>query len=217
MEALSLRRAHGQLEELLLLDKWDVRTIQQFSGWSFKPETYRPHAKNLVDYIRGYRPHSEIAVHQTWAYRNDNANVFKNGFTSTAMYRGLTKAYRGLAEELGLKRVIPVGDAFQLVEEARPFKIDPDFDPSKGVLPEQPESIHTGWRFDKEGKLGYDHGHANARGCYLAGLVWFGNLFGKDPREVSFVPEGVEPSDAAFLREIAAKTCLGVKPAAYPL
>ena len=125
------------LKGLLLKEDWDIITIQQASHFSFLPETYRPFAKELCDYIRQYRPKAELAVHQTWVYRRDNANTFRDGFTQEDMYRGLAKAYSGIAKELGIKRIMAVGDAFQLVDETpgQTFVIDKSFDPAKAIYP----------------------------------------------------------------------------------
>ena len=210
------------LKDLLLKEKWDVITIQQFSGYSYKPETFRPSAKELCDYIRKYRPEPELAIHQTWAYRSDNANVFNSSFSSEDMYRGLAAAYQGIADELEIKRIIPVGNAFQLVEETlgQTFAKDPSFVVEKAVFPQLPKqfpSLHIGWFWNDEGKLCYDHGHANVRGEYLGGLVWFGNLFKRDPRRVKFTPDGIAADDAAFLRRVAFRACKGEKPKACPV
>ncbi len=208
------------LKELLLSNEWQVVTIQQFSGFSYKPETFRPFAKELCDYIRKYAPSAEIAVHETWAYRADN-KIFKDSFTPVDMYQGVVKSYYGIAKELGLKKVIPVGDAFQLVEETpgQTFVFDKSFDPAKadGKLPNQSPSLFKGWILDKDGKLKFDHGHANVRGEYLGGLVWFEKLFNGDATKVSFKPEGISDEDAAFLRSIAhAVVAGGKRPKAFP-
>ena len=71
------------------------------------------------------------------------------------------------------------------------------------------------WSDDKA--LQYDHGHANVRGEYLGGCVWFESLFGKDARKIKFKPEGVEEPDAKFLREIAHRAASGEKPKLSPL
>lgn len=210
------------LKEMLLQEDWDVVTVQQFSGHSFLPETFRPAAKELCEYVRQYRPKAELAVHETWAYRRDNRNVFKDGFTQEDMYRGLAKAYYGIAEELGMKRVVPVGDAFQLADETpgQTFEIDRSFDPETAAFPELPKqspSLHVGYAWGQDGKLHYDHGHANVRGEYLGGCVWFANLFAKDPRKIKFRPDAVEEGDAKLLREIAHRIYKGEKPKIFPL
>ena len=57
---------------------------------------------------------------------------------------------------------------------------DPAFNPATATapaLPPQPFSLHVGYRWGKDGKLGKDANHANAAGEYLGALVWYGFLF----------------------------------------
>ncbi|HBC87906.1 MAG TPA: DUF4886 domain-containing protein [Lentisphaeria bacterium] len=196
------------LKEMLLADKWQYVTIQQFSVISFKIESYRPHAKNLYDYIRKYAPDAEIGIHQTWAYRPDDKALFKDGFDSVKMYQKLTDAYYTIAKELGCK-VIPVGTAFQLAYESPEweFKRDENFDPKNAKPPELPKeqhSLHAGYYW-KDKKLTFDTHHANFAGEYLGGCVWFEFFFKEDVRKIKFKPSKMSEQDAAFLRDIAHK------------
>lgn len=202
------------LKELLLQDQWDVITIQQFSGDSYKPETYRPHGQRLADYIRKYAPKAEIVVHETWAYRADDPLFAKPEFSSADMSRGLHAAYAGIARDLGGLRVIPVGTAF---ETARldpawgPVVRDPEFDyaaaPAYPALPKEQRSLNVGyyWKKDKDGKQTriYDGHHANVNGEYLGGAVWAEFLFGTSVVGNRFVPPKMDPQDAAILQRIA--------------
>ena len=214
----------GGLKEMLSADKWDCATIQQYSMYSFKIDTFRPHAKELCDYIRKYAPQAEIIFHQTWAYRSDDP-LFVKGFTQEKMYQELTKAYYTVAGETGIKRVIPVGNAFQLTSESQEwaFKRDPSFDysnPKQPGLPAEPHSLHAGFGWRKKGdktSFSYDGHHAGPAGEFLAGCVWCESLFGKDVRKTGFKPEKMTPEDAAFLKSIAHKAVIeDVKPAAWP-
>jgi hypothetical protein len=47
--------------------------------------------------------------------------------------------------------------------------------------------------------------HLNIRGQYLQACVWYGFIFNRDPREITWAHEEVANSDAAFLRHIAAR------------
>ena len=69
------------------------------------------------------------------------------------MYRELTRNYHTIAKEVGIKKIIPVGNAFQLAEETPEWKFarDPDFDynnPKYPELPKEPNSLNGGfaWR-----------------------------------------------------------------------
>ena len=62
------------------------------------------------------------------------------------------------------------------------------------------------WAKDKttgELKLGRDTIHLNLRGQYLQACVWFAALYGRKTAEITFVPDEIGNSDAAFLRSMA--------------
>lgn len=211
----------ASLKDFLTADNWQVITIQQASILSFRPESFTPFAKELCDYIKKYAPQAEIVIHETWAYRADDKVTYKNGFTQVAMYQGLVKCYNDTAAALGIKRIIPVGDAFQLSDETpgKTFVIDKTFDMANAIapaLPEQVNSLMVGYSWDK-GKIKCDYKHANVRGEYLAGLVWFEKLFNGDATKVTYKPKGINDDDAAFLRSIAhAVVTEGKTPQTYP-
>jgi hypothetical protein len=88
------------------------------------------------------------------------------------------------------------------------YRPDPAFDRQTAVapaLPVQTHSLHVGYRWGKDGKLGLDANHANAAGEYLGALVWYGFLFGESPERLRFVPPGVDAAFAAQLRRVAAQ------------
>lgn len=199
------------LKELLAAEKWQVVTIQQYSLHSFLIETYRPWAKRLCAYIRKHAPQAEIVFHQTWAYRADDTSIFHDGFTPAKMYRGLTDAYRTIAAEVGIQRILPVGLAFQLAGAAPQWRFTPDrrFNSKTAVFPQLPRekhSLHAGYGWGEQDgvkHLWYDSHHAGMAGEYLGACVWFQCLFGRDVRPVTFKPDALTVKDAAFLRRIA--------------
>ncbi len=206
----------ASLKEMLMTEKWQYVTIQQYSMHSYKIDTYRPHAKNLYDYIKKYAPDAEIVIHQTWAYRADDKQLFKDGFDSVKMYQQLTNAYYTIAKELGCK-VIPVGTAFQLACESPEwqFKCDESFDcknPKSPALPKELHSLHSGYSW-KNKKFGFDTHHANFAGEYLGGCVWFEFFFKEDVRKIKFKPQKMLDEDAVLLRDFAHKVVSeGAKP-----
>lgn len=213
------------LQDLLTSEKWQFITIQQASPISFTIATYRPHARNLYDYVKKYAPEAEVVFHQTWAYREDDTQLFKNGFDAEKMYRGLTTAYHTIAREIGIKRIIPVGNAFRLATESPDWKFAsaPDYDfknPPYPALPAQKHSLHAGydWKNGPAGKhLSLDSHHANAAGEYLGGCVWYEFFFGEDVRKIKFKPKNLDEQDAEFLRGMAHQAATeGAKPAAWP-
>ncbi len=221
---------HGKkkmgLKEMLTAEQWQYVTIQQYSMHSFKIDTYRPSAKQLCEYIKTYAPQAEIVFHQTWAYRSDDKETYKKGYSQEKMYKDLTTAYHTIADEVGIKRIIPVGDAFQLAEESPDWRFvaDKDFNFKEPVYPQLPKELHSlhagfNWRVEGEKKtLGSDTHHANMAGEYLGGCVWLEFFFGGDVTKVKYKPAKLSENDAAFLRETAHNVMTGgVKPAAWPL
>ena len=72
------------------------------------------------------------------------------------------------------------------------------------ALPDQTHSLHAGYSWNKEkDKLGMDANYASPAGCYLAGLVWYGTLFGESPEKLTFAPPEVPADFAAHLRQVA--------------
>tara|TARA_B110000438_G_scaffold62570_1_gene63033 strand:- start:178 stop:663 length:486 start_codon:yes stop_codon:yes gene_type:complete len=140
------------------------------------------------------------------------------------MYRELTRNYHTIAKEIGIKKIIPVGNAFQLAEETPAWKFarDPAFDynnPKYPELPKEPNSLNGGfaWRgtdgADKIFKL--DGSHASGAGSYLAACVWYEFFFGGDVRKITRNP-GFLGERAASLREFAHQAVNGTRPKAWP-
>ena len=214
----------------------DFVTIQQSSPNSFNIETYRPHAQNLVAYIRKHAPNGVVVIHQTWAYRVDSKRLYKPGFNQTEMYQGLTRAYHTIAKEIGITRIIPVGNAFQLASEspATRFVPDPSYDYAAHKyphLPKEKNSLHRGYGWndatgDKEGgsssqpagkRIRLDAQHASSAGKYLGACVWFEFFFQEDVRKIRFRPDDVGEEWAAALRAIAHRAVTGgEKPKIWP-
>lgn len=222
------------LKDLLIAEKWDFVTIQQSSPNSFKIDTYRPHAQNLYDYIEKNAPDAEVVFHQTWAWREDNPRMQMNENPNAFMYEGLTRSYYTIAKEVGIARIIPVGNAFRLASESPEwtFERDPEFDyanPQYPNLPKEKNSLNGGfaWRntaTDKAEDKGtgpskvfsLDGSHANSAGMYLGACVWFEFFFEDDVRKIKANP-GFLGERASSLRDIAHKVVTeDVRPAAWP-
>ena len=208
-------KAKKSMQEILTEDKWDIVTIQQASHYSWKPETFQPFADNLIAAVRKLAPTAEIVIQETWSYNAAhpvlNPGKRSWGVDQTGMYEKLYDAYRGLAQKHNL-RVIPTGDAVQLVRKAMGDKLvacEPK-DYSKMEKPNAPKTtdIVGNFRWGKDRKTGeekilMDYIHLNARGQYLQALVWYAELFGKDPEAIAFVPKGISADEAALFKKCA--------------
>lgn len=68
----------------------------------------------------------------------------------------------------------------------------------------------VGWYWAMEGtpdgvpQMCLDPKRPNARGCYLAGAVWFSVMTGLPVDASTLMPDEPPPEDVAFLRDIAA-------------
>jgi len=232
------------LKDAILADEWDYVTIQQASHESFNIDSYRPHAKNLCDYIKKYAPKAEVILHQTWAWRRDIPRDGVNEkYGPGGMYKELSKAYYTIGKELAL-RIIPVGNAFQLAAESPEWKFerDPNFDyenPKYPNLPDEKKSLHVGYFWSekgasrrtasemmpkkdtKDGKEFFftlDGSHANEAGMYLGACVWFEFFYNEDVRKRNFCPPEIDKNDASKLRELAHRIVTeAVVPSAWPM
>lgn len=166
------------LKELLQKEKWDVVTIQQVSHSSFRPESYQPFADQVFACIKTNAPGAEILIHQTWAYGPDCKRLEGFKLTRQQMNAGLVTCYADLARHFGGLRMLKSGETFTASLLANP-EIDL-------------------WNAK-------DRSHASQEGCYLAGCVWFGELFGISPEKVTYVPKGMKPAVAETLRKTAAR------------
>lgn len=203
------------LIELLKSEPWDFVSLQQFSAHSYLPETFEPHAGDLIREIRRYSPRAEILVFQTWAYRSDHPFFVDEELSQDRMYERLTEAYDELAERYDL-RVIPVGDAFQMARGMPRFhQVIPDrefnyTDPLPGSLPDQKGSLVVGWHWNTHRETGVqtlrlDAKHGNVAGCYLGACTFFERIISQNSRELKWAPESLAQREAEDLRHAAHK------------
>ena len=212
------------LKEDLTSGHWDVVTFQQASIKSHDLATYHPFAKELSDFIRHNAPNAKLVLHETWEYRVDDARFSAKSpkagepRTQDEMYQGLSSAYATVAKELNVPR-LPVGDAFHLANHDPKWGYHPVPFNSKtakeGELPDQTHSLNVGWKWKpgKDGKpaLSMDGHHASTAGEYLGACVWYEGLFNKSVENNTFVPPGLDPADAAYLRGVAHKAVQALK------
>jgi len=139
------------LDDALLNRPWDVVTVQQASGESFKPDSYTPYIQELAEHIRLCQPKAKLLVHQTWAYEAGCARLASVTpyETPEQMLADVKAAYAQAAASIEADGIIPSGELMmQLLD--------------KGV-----ETVH---------RDGYHL--SRGLGRYAAGLLWYRMLTG---------------------------------------
>ena len=154
------------INEALLLEKWDVVTVQQVSGLSGIYETYEPYLSSLVSVIKAAQPDAKLFFHQTWAYELDSSHsdFVRYGNNQAAMFDCIKKASEKAAESIGAG-LIPTGKAIQILRETVP-----DFDYKNGGLSLCRDGFH----------LSLDYGR------FTAAAVWLYFLSGKQIKTEEF-------------------------------
>ena len=114
------------MPDALVLDKWDVVTIQQASSLSWRSETYQPFGDLLVAKIREFAPQAKIVVQETWSYPPWDKRLANFGFGPEEMYRRLHDAYGAFAKKHGFD-VVPVGAAAERFPNRESLFTKPDF------------------------------------------------------------------------------------------
>ena len=204
------KRYRSSLNKILQTQQFDIITIQQASPKSWKPETYEPHAGELIKYIRKYQKNAEIVIQQTWAYREDFPGFGKWGFKQQGMYERICTAYRTLAEKYQL-RIIPMADAVQKFRADTPVKYKRPDPEKKYKYPELPSfagdvvglSLYQTNKKTKEKYMHNDYSHLNNQGNYLQAACWYAFLFNEDAEKITFIPESISPKEAELLRKCA--------------
>jgi len=199
------------LREALSRENWDFVTLQQVSDLSWREETYYPYIEKLHELVKALAPHAQVVIHQTWAYRCDADELKKYGISQAEMFQLLKKAYENAAKKLGC-RIVPCGEAFQKARAIFNYTPDRSFDftnPQPLKLPDQSRSLIVGYYWQTgntasgNAELHLDGRHGNAKGCYLAGAVWFEMFTGKSILDNPFCPEGVTREELAILKNAA--------------
>ncbi len=147
------------VKEALMSDSWDYITVQQQSSAATDYKTYQPYLNTLVEYIKKYRPHSKILVHQTWAYEDGSELLAAIGRYDTAseMLADIKKSYKKAISDINADGIIPSGEVLAKLTE-------------NGI-----------------GKVHRDKYHATLGvGRYALALTWFAYLTGKAPKTAVF-------------------------------
>lgn len=210
----------SNIPQMLKADRWDVVTLQQASAQSFRPESFEPYFGRLVEAIRRHAPQAEIVIQQTWSYCAMGDNLEKCGAgTQVAMYEGLTRAYKAVADRYGL-RIIPAGLA---VEKARDARHAAFVEPTARELAAFVQPAVPGMRGEVVGRYRWrvpgkavgsgekaaprlcgDAIHLNREGEYLQACTWLKFLFPEaDVLNLGYRPENIGCREAQILRMAA--------------
>ena len=146
------------IKEALLARNWDYITLQQASHFSYKTETYFPYIERLAAYVREYAPGAKLLVHQTWAYSSGSERIAAHGFENyDEMFELVEKAYRTADNKINADGILRSGEAVGIALK-------------NGLQSAHRDTFHL--------SLGV--------GRFIASLVWYKYMTGKDISSVSF-------------------------------
>ena len=126
-----VEKGAANIPDALVMDKWDIVTVQQASHASWDPATYHPWGDNLVAKIRELAPQAKILVQETWSYPPWDKRLKKFGFDQVEMYARLHDAYAAFAKKYGFG-IIPVGTAAEICADRNSLFTKPDFHFNRG-------------------------------------------------------------------------------------
>jgi len=170
------------LKEALLLDEWDIVTLQQCSSMSGVYESYFPYLPELSAYAKKLAPAAKQYMHMTWSYP-DSSRAFANTRYESRedMISRIRQVYKCAAEHIGADGMIPCLDAMCKL-------------------------------YDEKGDLAYrDDIHASLGiGRYTLACVWFMTIFGKEVEGNRFRDFDVDMSeeDVILAQDMARKAVL---------
>ena len=170
------------INEALAKEDWDAVTFQQASHYGGVWDTYVPFLADLAAAVRAACPNAKFYYYGTWAYETDSTRtqfgIYNND--QKLMYKRLVETNMKAAQSIGA-RFIPVGEVIQYLREN-----EPEFD-----------YAHGGKSLNRDGfHLSYGYGR------YAAALTWYGVLFDKSVKDVSFrpLPEETDEPTCAKIR-----------------
>lgn len=177
LERNSVAEKKVSLPETLTNDKYDIVTLQQFSGLSGRPQSYYPYIFRLAEEVRENQPDAKLYFHQTWSYEKNSKHASFADYNNDQweMHRRISDAAETAAKLIGAE-IIPSGDFIQKLRETLP-----EFDYGNGGISLSRDGFH----------LSLDYGR------YAAAALWFYILTGKKPKSLPF-----EDFDTELLKKI---------------
>ncbi len=151
------------INEALLMQNWDVVTVQQASAFSGIFDSFMPFLTDLVAVIREKVPTAKIYFHETWSYEIGSLHEGFLNYNSSQqeMYLCIKESSKK-ASDLIEAEIIPTGDTVQFVRDNIP-----EFDYKNGGISLCRDGFHL----------------SESYGRFLAGAVWFKKLTGKNLKE----------------------------------
>lgn len=171
------------INDTLKNEKWDAITMQQVSQNSGMYETIEPYLADLYAGVKELSGDAKFYYQQTWAYEidSDHGGFANYNYNQREMFEKIVDAANVAAKSIGAT-IIPSGETIQYLRENTK-----EFDYKNGGLSLNRDGFHLSFLY----------------GRYTAALTWYGVLFGKDIRNVSFIPEvDGEVADANLLKII---------------
>ncbi len=174
------------LSEVIADEPWDYISVQQKSGVSGQLESYK-NLGELVEWIRANAPQAEVVFHQTWAYSADSEHrdYGKYNNDQKTMYDAICSATQQACKSVGIKTIIPTGQALQILrEQTGNYDYTRDgYHLSKGV------------------------------GRYLAALVWYQTIMKESIANVKYRPDGSDPRTEPVTKKQASQARKAAKEA----
>lgn len=193
---------HYEEKSALIARAWDHVVLQGYStldadapGDAFKVIDY---SARLASLFRSKNPHVDVRLVATWSRADQTFLPAGHWFGKPieAMAQDIRAACNRAAENSpDIRAVVPVGQAWNRAIELAVAARNPYEDIRSGQI--------NLWA--------PDHYHASNHGYYLAALVIFGSVTGRDPRalgreEIAAAQLGIAPAEAVALQQIALET-----------
>ncbi len=163
------------IKDALLMDNWDIVTMQQGSYESYLYDKYEPYLNEIVTAIKTYAKTAKIYVHQTWAYEDGSSKLkdITPYATANDMFLDIQSCYKKMQGQIGGEGIILSGE---LVNNLTNLGV-------KGLYR---DGFHL--------SLGL--------GRYASGLLWYKTLTGKSIDEISIdcLDEPVSTEDERIVK-----------------
>ncbi len=173
-------------EDIISSEPWDIVVIQTDHNYSGAYDHYFPYLDNLMAYLREHLTNKDAKfyLYMTWAYQDGSPKMLE--LINKGLYEDQTDHYAKLTDcalraaiqsGIGAENIIPVGTAVQ-----------------------NGRTSYIGDAYNRDGyHLDLVHGR------YTASLTWYAKIFGKNPFDVSYRPDGMSEFCSQMCKTAVAK------------